>query len=204
MDARRDDDEHSLVEGLLRGSDPAVDDFLTRTHRPVYRMACRLTRDDGLRQDWTHDTLLGVLSDLRSGRFVYTRPGCFWAWFRKRANYRLLDCLRRERIRSDREHAHGDALDPRAPVSASRSADDRLADVEIRAAFDACLSTLTNDRHRQAIVHLLDHEMSYDEIARHMAAPLNTVRAWIRRGRLALRRCLVERLDLALPEEDSR
>lgn len=188
-------DESALAEGLTRGDRRAVSEFLDRTHHPVFCMACRLTREHDLRREWTHETLIGVLEDLRKGRFVYRRPGSFWAWFRKRAYFRLLDECRR----------HGRRLHREAPASESASGEtldlpggedplEEMSRVETLAALERCLASLPNADQRRALDLLLFQGMAYQEIADSMAAPLNTVKAWIRRGRLAVRRCVAAAL----------
>lgn len=193
----RDLDERELVDGLARGDLGAIDDFLSRTHHPVFIMSGRLVSDTDLRQDWTHDVLLGILDDLRLGRFVYRRPGSFWAWFRKRAYFRLLDAYRSHRVRQHREAGEA-SFDDTALASVTGGADPaiELERTELRAALEACLGTLSNARHRDALWHLLVEDLSYQGIAERMSTPLNTVRAWIRRGRLTLRECLATRLGL--------
>lgn len=194
--AGSEEDERRLAEGLIAGSHDAVAELLSRTHHPVYAMACRITQDPDRRRDWTHSALLGILEDLERGRFVYRHPGSFWAWFRKRVYFRLLDEYRRHRRASQREVApdpetgsldlsdFGGGVDPA----------DELERVELRAALEECLGRLSSHDQRHALDLLLISDLTYQEIAASLRAPLNTVRAWIRRGRLQVRRCMAERL----------
>jgi len=186
------------VSGLSDGDPEAVSDFLTRTHHPVYCIACRLTRDPEHRRDWCHQVLLGILDDLKRGRFVYTRPGSFWAWFRKRAYYRLLDEYRRQRHLSDREV--GDSNDPTGRgIETLHPGEDpsvELERAEVLTAIELCINKLPNPQQRQALGMLLFQQMDYQAIADRMSAPLNTVKAWIRRARLAVRKCLIQALAL--------
>ena len=189
-------DEKRLVDGLLAGSAAARSELLERTHHPVYCMACRLTRDPELRRDWCHSALLGIVDDLERGGFVYRRPGGFWAWFRKRVHYRLLDEYRRSRRLSARESA---VEELETLPFASEPGDDpaaRMQRVEFLGAVESCLAKLASGEQRRAVRLLVLEDLGYQDIADAMAAPLNTVRAWIRRGRLALRRCLAVTLGL--------
>lgn len=196
-----DPEEEALARGLAGGDAESVRAFLVRTHDRVYLMACRLTPDVGQRRDWAHDTLLGVLDDMKRGRFEYRGAGSFWGWFRKRAWFRLLDRYRHTRRVNDREHPEGGTTDLEAIRAAARGADplQELLRVEMRAALEGCLAKLPNEDHRRALEMFLLAGMPYERIATSMHAPLNTVRAWIRRGRLAMRRCLAAALDLAQP-----
>jgi RNA polymerase sigma-70 factor (ECF subfamily) len=191
--------EKDLVDGLLAGDRAAISDFLDRTHHPVFCMACRFTRDPELRRDWAHATLLGVLEDLKLGRFVYRRPGSFWAWFRKRAHFRLLDQYRSHQRTAGREVATGqDEGEDRGLPGATGPIDpaEAMDGVELLSAIEACLGRLPNAQQRRALGLLLLEDLTYQDIADALAAPLNTVRAWIRRGRLDLRRCLAQALGL--------
>jgi RNA polymerase sigma-70 factor (ECF subfamily) len=197
LDSTAARDEHRLVEGLLAHETAAVSEFLERSHHPVYCMACRLSRDADTRRDWSHDVLLGILDDLARGRFEYRGPGSFWAWFRKRAYYRLLDCYRGAKRTLGRESPQGGTLD--LPESALRLEQDPAQEMQLtltRSALEACLQRLENRDHRRALDLLLFEDLAYDAIAERLDTPINTVRAWIRRGRLQVRRCLVESLDL--------
>jgi RNA polymerase sigma-70 factor (ECF subfamily) len=202
LDSTAARDERRLVQGLLANETAAVGEFLERSHHPVYCMACRLTRDVDTRRDWSHDVLLGILDDLSRGRFEYRGPGTFWAWFRKRAYYRLLDSYRATKKTLGRESPQGGTLD--LPEFVQGRGLDPAEEMQLtltRSALEACLERLENRDHRRALDLLLFEDMAYETIAERLDAPLNTVRAWIRRGRLQMRKCLVESLDLLAGRE---
>ncbi len=187
-------DERALVEGLRTQAEWARRDFYVRAHDAVYARACRLTRDVDLRRDWTHDCLLRLAEDVAGGRFVYHRPGSLWAWFRARAPFLLLDSLRVRRRLEAREVPNDEDDDPDPPDPNDPAHD--LESLEVLHAIDTCLANLANDDQRRALELLLYEELSYEEIAEALNRPLNTVRTDIRRGRLALRECLIWRLEL--------
>jgi RNA polymerase sigma-70 factor (ECF subfamily) len=194
--AEAGESEADLVCGLRSGDRSSVLEFLNRTHYPVYCMSCRLTSDPDRRHDWTHDVLLGILDDVRGGRFVFTRPESFWAWFRKRAYFKLLDQYRRQVRR--REQHEGDPADP-VVLSDFTGSEDPAAELvrnETIAAIEGCLERIQSLRQRQALALLLFQELDYQDIASAMTASLNTVKSWIRRGRILLRRCLIQTLGM--------
>lgn len=193
VDGPATDDEQALVAGLRAGAPWARRTFCERAHDATYAWACRLTRDADLRRDWTHDALLRLMADVAEGRFTWRRPGSFWAWFRARTPYLLLDSLR-ERRRLEAREGGGDGELP--PVAAVDDPAHDLENLEIVGAVVACLESIANPDQRQALALLLYQECSYEEIATAVGRPLNTVRTDIRRGRLALRECLARRLGL--------
>lgn len=192
--------EPRLVAGLAAGDSPAGAAFVAQAHDAVYAFACRVTTDHHHRQDWTHDVLLRVMDDVRTGAFVYGRPGSFWAWFRKRAWFLVLEANRRERVRAGRETLARDGELPEQPDPGDPQRD--LDASETMAALSACLEALANQDHARALYLRTVEDQPYEVIADSLGTPLNTVRAWIRRGRVPLRRCLARRLGWPLPPED--
>ena len=162
-----------------------------RTHDPVFRMAGRLTRDLDLRRDWTHEVLLGILTDLERGRFELRRPGGFWAWFRKRAYYRLLNEYSRHRRRALREVTSGGEDDSHyTELASSQDLAEEIERAEFLTAIESCLEKLPSSDQRRSLALLLFDDLPYEGIAEAMGAQLNTVKSWIRRGRLTLRQCV--------------
>lgn len=190
-------EERHLADGLIAGDRDAVTSFLERTHHPVFCMACRVTADPEMRRDWTHTVLLGVLDDLRRGRFVWRHPGSFWSWFRKRAYYRLLDEYRRRGLRAARE----DTGESAGALVEFAGGDDPAAEVEraeLRTAVEVCLDALPNPEQRRALAMFLLEDAAYADVAGSLGVPLNTVKTWIHRDRLLLRQCLAKRLGLPI------
>ncbi len=190
--------EDVLVAGLSRADASAQTAFVVLAHDAVFGHVCRLTRDRDLRQDWTHEILLRLMRDVSSGGFVYGRPGSFWAWFRTRAWFLALTERRRELRRSRREQLSPDGELPDMPADDDAAL--AAAEGEAAAALRDCMAKLDNPDHFQALHLRLAEDRTYDSIAAAMDRPINTIRTWIRRGRLELRRCLAARFGWSLPE----
>jgi RNA polymerase sigma-70 factor (ECF subfamily) len=191
----RDREEEALVAGLSRGSSSSIREFMKRSHRPVYAMTARLTLDPDLRHDWCQDVLLHVVREMGAGRFVYQRPGCFWAWFRSRANFQLINLYHKHRRQQDRISTGEVATElvERLPMSEGADPHRLLEAVESRRIMEECLDSLDSTDQRQALYLALFQEQAYQEVAESMGAALNTVRSWIRRARIAMRTCVENR-----------
>jgi RNA polymerase sigma-70 factor (ECF subfamily) len=189
---RIDAGEEALVRGLTLREPDAVSTFVERTHRAVYAKARRLTDDDELCQDWTHNVLLRILDELATGNFVYRWPGCFWSWFGKRAHFLLLNQYNQQRKQLERFQGGeaGECALEGIAMPEGQTPDRLLENVEIRATLEECLRKLPSDDHRRVLTLLLFEEMSYEDIAHVLATPLNTIRSWIRRGRISMRKCM--------------
>ena len=197
----RDWSEAELVEGIARDDAAAGSAFVSRSHDAVYGYACRLTLDRDLRQDWTHDALLRLMADVKDGSFVYLRPGSLWAWFRVRAWYLVLDARRRESARIRREPLSEDGELPDHPGDDDASLG--VEEAEAAAALNDCLESMSSPDQSRALRLRAVEDLPYDRIAGVMDVPLNTVRTWIRRGRVALRRCLAARFGWPLPGDEA-
>lgn len=199
-------DERTLLEGLQRRDPRTRDAFLRATHHPLYCLACRVTRDPDLRRDWAHTALLGVLADIEQGRFVFRHAGGFWSWFRKRAYFRLLDERRRHLKQQSRERQQ-DAHEDEAPdfrefgVETNPSAE--LERVELAAAVEDCLTRIAAEKPRRALALLLGQDLDHEGIAAALSAPANSVRVWVMRGRVALRKCLAVRWGFLPPGDEA-
>lgn len=198
------EEERALVEGLCMRDPSAVDEFVSRTHRNVFAMACRLTIEESDREDWTHDVLLRILDEMANGRFVYRWPGGFWSWFGLRARFLMWNCRdRQRRLRGPELDAEANerALDA---LEISHSADPQriLERLEAQRVVEDCIAKLASADHRRALSLLLLEGLSYQDIADEAATPLNTVRSWIRRGRVAVRECVSAAYGWKPAEED--
>lgn len=111
--------------------------------------------------------------------------GSSWGWLIAIARYRAFDLKRRDR----RLAAEGaDAIESLAADEEpheSRMALGRGA----TASLDHCLAAL-QDQQRRCILLSYQNGMSHAEVAGRLGESLGTVKSWIRRGLMALRRCL--------------
>ena len=192
-----DRDEEALVDGLIRGDTEHIKDFLRRCHRPVYAMTARLTLDPDLRHDWCQDILLKIIKEMGTGRFVYQRPGCFWAWFKARTNFLLINHYQQDKKHNQRWSAGeiGEDLVEKMPLDPGTDPLRILETVDARRIVEDCLENLPSEDHRRALHLLLFQDQTYQEVADSMGATMNTVRSWIRRARLAMRQCVAGKYD---------
>lgn len=192
--------EQQLVKGIFAKKSEARAALVTASHDAVFSFSCRLATDADLRRDWTHDCLLRIINDIETGAFQFRHPGGFWSWFRKRSWFLLLEARRVHCRRIGRETPAGDFI-PDLPGTSCPHRD--LEGSEIIDAVEDCIDGIAHQGQRQALRLLLLSDFSYQETAETMDSPLNTVRTWIRVGRLALRKCLRRRLGIQISEEGS-
>ncbi|WP_160104941.1 sigma-70 family RNA polymerase sigma factor [Pseudomonas izuensis] len=93
-----------------------------------------------------------------------------------------------DQLRKHRDRPLGE-LEEQALVDESPSADEQLNSAREASALNRCLDSLEGMQ-RQSITVAYFQGLSCAELAEHLAAPLGSVKSWIRRGMERLRRCL--------------
>lgn len=145
----------------------------------LYGQALRLTRQPQLAADAVHDAFLQVWQ--RSSRFDPAR-GHAEAWLSSLLRYRAIDILRK-RSRENYGVEAADEPDPGPdPLHQLVSSSDGIA-------LRRCLDQLEEGQRRVVLLAFVDG-LSHSELASRLQAPLGTVKSWVRRALLGLRRCL--------------
>ncbi|WP_419730675.1 sigma-70 family RNA polymerase sigma factor [Lichenicola sp.] len=145
----------------------------------LYGLALRLMQQPALAADAMHDAFVQVWQ--RAAQFDPAR-GAAEAWLAGLLRYRAIDILRR-RSRERYGHEPTDEVDP-AP-----DALERLAAAGDDAALHRCLEQLEGAQ-RSVVLLAFMEGLSHTELSSQLKAPLGTVKSWIRRALLGLRRCL--------------
>jgi RNA polymerase sigma-70 factor (ECF subfamily) len=145
----------------------------------LYGLALRMTREPSLAADALHDTFFQVWK--QAARFDPSR-GTAEAWLIGLVRFRAIDILRRRR----REEP---GYEPPESADDTPNALEQLSTSRETVALYRCLATLEDAQQR--IIRLAFVEgLSHAELATHLATPLGTVKSWIRRALLNLKRCL--------------
>ena len=196
---RHEVDDREYVQRALHGDDRAFAVLVQRYQRGLYNLAYRMVRDSELAQDLVQDIFVRVHRSL--GKYDPVYP--FTSWVYRVGSNLCIDHIRKKKL---------DTVSLDAPVSVgegeavTREIRDETQDpgrdlesTERARILGEALGKLP-ESHR--IVLLLRHQrdLSYDEIAIILDAPLGTVKARIHRAREALRKVLVRDYD---PEDIS-
>ena len=145
----------------------------------LYGQALRLTRQPQLAADAVHDAFLQVWQ--RSSRFDPAR-GHAEAWLSSLLRYRAIDILRKR----GRENYGVEAADE---PDTGPDALQQLVSSSEGSALRRCLDQLEEGQRRVVLLAFVDG-LSHSELAAKLQAPLGTVKSWVRRALLGLRRCL--------------
>ncbi len=176
--------DDSEIEPLLSrcalGDRAAFSRLYTLTSPKLYGVALRILAHRGDAEDAAQEAFVKVWHG--AGRFQPGR-GSASGWMVAIARNAAIDRLRARRAptRDISEMVDLAAPGP-TPEASAAAADDRRQ-------IDDCLGRLPADR-AQAVRAAYVQGHTYDELARAFDVPLNTMRTWLRRALIALRKCL--------------
>lgn len=171
---------------LRRGDPDAFDILLARYQNRLYRYLLRLVGDPSLAQDLFQQTWLRVMT--RLDRYDERRP--FDPWLFSVARHLAIDHLRRVSPESLDEPATGSGA---GETKAARLADrrpghlERILERERRSLIEQRLSQLP-PLYREALALRFEEEMTFEEIAAVLGAPVSTVKSRVQRALTMLRR----------------
>jgi RNA polymerase sigma-70 factor (ECF subfamily) len=177
----------SLVRSIAGGDQGALHSIYEQTHRIVFTLMVRITKNRETAEELTVD----VFHDVWRRASTYDPSnGPVLGWIMNQARSRAIDRLRfeqrKKRVKNEIDH----------PRTANAGADPHgILDIEeqgrlLKKALD-CL----NPEERQATEIAFFSELTYQEVAATLKQPLGTVKSRIRSGLAKLRRALAGTLE---------
>jgi RNA polymerase sigma-70 factor, ECF subfamily len=169
-----------LIEAVGRGSQVALKRLYELESRRLYGIALRIVRRPEIAADVLQETFVQIWQN--AAAFSVER-GAGAAWLTGIVRFRSLDAVRklgREVLTDD--PALGD-------VAVQPDVIEKIDAAAEAGALKRCFKLL-DDQQRRCIVLAFVDGLSHSEITERINVPLGTVKSWIRRGLLTLRRCL--------------
>jgi RNA polymerase sigma-70 factor, ECF subfamily len=176
-----EDDWVRLVHSIAAGDQQALRALYERSHRLVFTLAMRISRDRETAEEVTLDVFRDIW--LRSAQYA-PEGGSVIGWIMNQARSRAIDRLRFEQRKKrvlpasvDREEGHVE--DPENTVDFQRR----------RSRLQGALAALT-PAERQTIETAFFSELTYSETALRLDQPLGTVKTRVRAALAKLRKAL--------------
>lgn len=180
MDGSETDELATLLARCGRGDHAALRRIYELQAPRLKGVALRITGDEALAEDALHDVFVRL--GRQAARFDPSRAPAS-AWLVLLVRFRAMELVRRGRREPVAHSALPDTADdaPDPLALAAQSADGRR--------LASCLDELAPHT-RHAITLAFTHGLTHAAIAGMTGTPLGTVKSLIRRGLLALRRCM--------------
>lgn len=176
------DDISTLLASIALRDRQAFDTLYQHTSAKLFGVVLRLLRDRAEAEDALQDVYVKVWR--RADQYAVSRASAM-SWLIAIARNHAIDRLRaRKANHEELDEARAiadDAPSPEAQVEAGGE----------RARIETCMQRLDEGMARAVRGAYLDG-YSYQELAERHAVPLNTMRTWLRRSLLKLRKCLEE------------
>lgn len=182
--------DKALAAQAAAGQQRAFRELLKRYEKPVFSLVYRMVREPALAEDLAQETFMRAFGAIKS----YNPNYKFSSWIFKIANNLVIDYLRKKRLQTVSIHGSPNAVteDEQARTSLDLESreerpDTYVENVELGSEIEAAVAKL---RPEYRAVTLLRHVegYSYQEIANIMELPLGTVKTYIHRARLELKR----------------
>jgi RNA polymerase sigma-70 factor (ECF subfamily) len=169
-----------LIEAVGRGSRVALKRLYELESRRLYGIALRIVRRPEIAADVLQDAFVQIWQNAAA---FSTERGAGAAWLTGIVRFRALDAVRKlgREVLTDDPALGDDVLEPDVIEKIDAAAE--------AGALKRCFKLLDDEQRRCIVLAFVDG-LSHSEIADRLTAPLGSVKSWIRRGLLTLRRCL--------------
>ncbi len=188
--------EERMLERLREGDDAAYEALLERFQGPVYQLVCRLVDDPNEAGDVVQDVFLKVFRGVTGFRGQSSLKTWIYRIAVNEAHNRRRWFHRHRKAEVVLDGDSGEAGRLELFSDRGRTPYDWTLNGEMRTAIEEALEGL-NPVFRSAVILRDLEELSYEEIADILDVSIGTVKSRILRGREALRRALMEKLEPA-------
>lgn len=175
-----------LLAAIARGDRTAFAELYAATSAQLLALLLRMLQ----RRDWAEEALQDCYVRIWQKSESYSPDrGAPLAWLTTIARYRALDLLRARRPEDTESSFAGDRPSPMERADEGRTPEDHAVAHEGIGRLDDCMRGLLEEQ-RQSVLLAYYEGYTHSELARHLKAPMGTVKSWVRRGLLQLRDCM--------------
>lgn len=170
-----------LIQATARGDEAAFQRLYEETAPRLFGFCLRLLK----RRDWAEEVMQEFYVKIwHRASDYHAERGAVLTWMYTVLRYQALDRLRAQKPT--------ETLDGNGAESLPQDGPDALGLVlagDMARHLRGCLEQLS-DNHRTSITLAFFEGLTHEQLTERLAVPLGTIKSWIRRGLLSLRRCL--------------
>jgi RNA polymerase sigma-70 factor, ECF subfamily len=171
----------ALLQACARGDRTALQSLYAATAPQLFGLAVSILRSGDLAEDVMQDSFILVW---RHAQTFDPRRGTAMAWLARIVRNQCFDLMRRRSRESPLDDSLMQSWEDPAPGPADLTALSRDAQ-----RLRACLDEL-DEGPRKSMILAYYEGLTFAQVADRIAAPLGTVKSWIRRGLIQLRACM--------------
>lgn len=171
-----------LLLKVANGDQSAFAEFYQRTAAHIHSLLRHMLPSQALTEDVLQDTYIAVWT--RAGDFRASK-GTAMTWLITIARYRAIDVLRKEARKSALDDIPEQAIeDTDEPISVAMLSSDI-------ALLNDCIQGLASQE-RECVELAFYRGATHMEVSSKLNKPLGSIKTWIRRGLMNLKRCLTQ------------
>jgi RNA polymerase sigma-70 factor (ECF subfamily) len=172
----------SLLSRCALRDERALEELYKAVSAPLYGLLVRMLRSRSVAEEALQDVMVKVWQ--HADQYAAYR-GRAMAWLTSIARYRAIDLLRTQHQNAPLEAAPEAAL----ADDTSTAANEAISSERQQHNLSDCMGRLNQDQQKCISLAYVEG-YSHEQVARAVGAPLGTVKSWVRRGLLSLKRCL--------------
>lgn len=170
----------NLIDQLALGHRPSFSRLYDATSAKLFGVCVRILKNPHDAEEALQDVYIKIWQRAASYRRQDAGP---MSWLVTIARHRAIDLLRRRKPRQSPADAARDVADT-APTPEAVA-----LNVDLGRHIDICLSRLDGAKARAVKLAYVEG-YSYAELAQAFDVPLNTMRTWLRRSLISLKKCM--------------
>lgn len=170
-----------LLRSVARKDRKAFQELYSKVAARIFGLCIKLANHRELAEEAMQESFIQIWH--HAGEYHRDR-GAPLGWMMTIARYRTLDLMRARKLRQ----TTGDEYLDKVEDNRGGPLDDSLR-ISGSAQLTGCLEELS-DVQRDSILLAYYRGFTHDELSKTLSSPVGTVKSWIRRGLMALKRCL--------------
>lgn len=176
-------EDFKLIDMAIEGDDKAYAKLLTRYRRPVYHMILKMVRNIDDAEDLTMESFSKAFRSLHKFKKDFT----FSTWLFRIATNNTIDYIRKKKLHTlsiENTYTDDDGQSVSMDVQDKNNLDPQ--EEAIRSQKEEIIQLFVNmlpGKYQKLVRLRYFHELSYEEIADEIEAPLGTVKAQLHRAR---------------------
>lgn len=175
-----------LLDRIAEGDELSLERLYAMYSLPLFSVLLRILKVEAVAQEALQETFLKIWRNASSYDSRKSKP---IVWMTRIAKNQAIDILRYQQIRADHELDDSNGVLDMIEERRAHFLPGNFAASEM---LIACLDRL-EEKPRLCVIRAYCEGYSHEELSSLTGSPIGTVKSWIRRSLIALKRCLDER-----------